>query len=112
MSEVIRNCPNCDHFGSDGDGPEYNGSRPVCYLTYCNENIEKEEDDNTNKPGFPFQTEQPCHVPGFWQYVEQDDELSKMLSKEITETGKNDGPSYDKTYDRFKEKYLGRKNNT
>ena len=31
MSEVIRNCPNCDHFGSDGDGPEYNGSRPVCY---------------------------------------------------------------------------------
>lgn len=86
MSKIIRNCKNCDFFGSEGDGPEYNGSWPVCNLTYCNENIENEEDDNTNKVGFPFETEQACHVPAFWQYVALDEELSEMIEKEISET--------------------------
>lgn len=105
MGTIIRNCHNCEHLGSDGDGEEYNGSWPVCNLTYCNGDIE-EEDDNTNKPGFPFKTEQPCHEPGFWQYVENDEELSAMIDKEMSKTSESeDGPTFKKTLERFVEKY-------
>lgn len=106
MPEIIRNCESCDLLGSDGDGPEYNGSWPVCHLTYCNSDIENEEDDNTNKPGFPFKTEQPCHIPAFWQYIELDEELKAMFDKEASETqDEPNGISFEKTFARFVEKY-------
>lgn len=106
MNPLIKNCINCDRLGSDGDGPEYNGSFPVCHLTYCNEEITNEDDDNTNKPGFPFETEQTCHIPGFWQYLDLDPELKEIFDKEAEETAESkEGWSIDKTYKKFVEKY-------
>lgn len=100
---IVRNCHNCDLLGSDGDGPEYNGSWPVCELTYCHE--DESVEDNTDKPGFPFDEEQPCHVPGFWAYLE-DPELKEMFDKEVEESdAKTHGPTFDKTFARFMEKY-------
>jgi len=105
MSEIIKNCENCALLGADGDEPER--SFAVCKLTYCNSD---DEDDITNKPGFPFQTEQPCHVPGFWQYLDKDSELAEMFDKEMIDVTfnasiKTNDYSYDKTYHRFVEKY-------
>jgi len=73
-------------------------SWPICNETYLTE--DEGVIDNTDKPGFPFATEQPCHVPGFWQYLEHDAELSKMLAEEMAS-----GSSCDATFERFKEKY-------
>lgn len=50
------NCESCCHLGSEGDGPEYNGSWPVC--------------DKIERYGFlksfPFKKEMPCWYPEFW----------------------------------------------
>lgn len=50
------NCDTCTHFGSDGDGPEYNGSWPV-----CDKDLPK-----TFLKSFPFKKEQECWEPNFW----------------------------------------------
>lgn len=104
---IIRNCENCELFGSDdnGDYPEFAISWPVCNKTYC-QNLDEGIEDNTDKPGFPFTTDQPCHVPGFWQYAALDQELSALFDAEVQETSTSEElGKFDKTYARFKEKY-------
>lgn len=50
------NCSTCSYLGSDGDGPEYNGSWPIC--------------DKIDRMGylksFPFKKEMKCWEPNFW----------------------------------------------
>lgn len=50
------NCSTCARLGSDGDGPEYNGSWPIC---------NKVERYGYLK-SFPFKKEMPCWEPDFW----------------------------------------------
>lgn len=49
-------CGTCMHLGSDGDGPEYNGSWPVC------NKVER----YTYLKSFPFKKPMACHRLGFW----------------------------------------------
>jgi hypothetical protein len=107
---IIKNCKSCGHFDfdyydNDGDSIE-EISFPFCALTY---NITEEKDDNTYKNGFPFQVEQKCYVPGFWYYVDHDEELSAMFDEEITRTSLSDNEedtNFNNTYKLFKERYL------
>ena len=57
MGIKIANCSTCRFLGSEGDGPEYNGSWPVC------DQLTRMSNLNT----FPFQKEMKCWEPGFWQ---------------------------------------------
>ena len=97
--EPIRNCLNCEHLGDDADPPggdeitPHSPSGMCCLLTF--EKVE-EELDNTFRPGFPFETEQPCHVPGFWQYLSTEEYAIIM----------DDPEKLDEIYAQFKEKYL------
>lgn len=50
------NCSTCSHLGSDGDGPEYNGSWPVC------NKVER----FAYLRSFPFKKEMKCWSPEFW----------------------------------------------
>lgn len=51
------NCETCKHLGSDGDGPEYNGSWPVC----------NKVDRYGYLRSFPFKKDMPCWEPDFWK---------------------------------------------
>lgn len=90
---IPRNCINCADLGSDGDGYEYNGTWPIC-------NADK---PRANLRSFPFKKEQPCHDPGFWQYVDLDPELSALFDEEARQPG---CVFPEKAMARFKEKYL------
>ncbi len=50
------NCSTCSRLGSDGDGPEYNGSWSIC--------------NKVERYGylrsFPFKKEMKCWEPDFW----------------------------------------------
>ena len=51
------NCETCAYLGSEGDGPEYNGTWPVC---------NKFERMGYLK-SFPFKKEMKCWHPEFWR---------------------------------------------
>lgn len=89
---ILRNCKNCEHLGADDDG----GDPPSDHYNVC-EKIEDKELD----PNFPYFTEQPCHVPGFWAYMDHDEELKKMFDEDMEKSS-----NFDRTYARFKEKYI------
>lgn len=106
-TEIPRNCLNCELLGSDDNGadPPASVSWPVCSKTYLDC---EESEDNSAKPGFPFESKQQCHVPGFWQYLGQDKQLHDLFYLEMKET---DGEKFDKTYQLFLEKYIGQHTN-
>lgn len=91
---IPRNCLNCNNLGSDGDGPEYNGSWPVCTA----------DRPRANLRSFPFKKDQPCHEPGFWQYIDLDEGLKAAFDGEVKTL--DDGCWPEKTLAMFKEKYL------
>ena len=50
------NCRNCALKGSDGDGPEYNGTWDICTIN----------DSYSNLISFPFKKAMSCWCPEFW----------------------------------------------
>lgn len=61
------NCESCTYLGTDGDGPEYGGSWPICCKEY----------PKTNLSSFPFKREQECWEPDFWH-----SKFAECISKE------------------------------
>lgn len=69
------NCETCQNLGSDGDGPEYNGSWPIC----------NKVDRFGYLKSFPFKKEMKCWEPDFWQskftdkiQTAEDDEMKRL----------------------------------
>lgn len=53
------NCDTCAYLGSDGDGPEYNGTWPIC----------DKIDRMSNLKSFPFKKDMKCWHPEFWHSI-------------------------------------------
>jgi hypothetical protein len=75
----IANCGTCTFLGSDGDGPEYNGSWPVC------SKIER----MGYLKSFPFKKEMKCWVPEFWH-----SKFAMMIEKGTDEELRNAGKAF------------------
>ena len=77
---IPKNCLTCNRLGFDDDGGDYVAhSWPVCLETYLVNGVV----DRTEMEGFPFENEQPCHIPDFWKYLELDEELGALFDEEM-----------------------------